>query len=54
MKVLHINCNYLGSALHQSMIEKLDSLGIENTVFVPVYSGTEAVITPNNQVVVSD
>lgn len=36
------------------MIEKLDSLGIENTVFVPVYSGTEAVITPNNQVVVSD
>ncbi len=54
MKVLHINCNYLGSALHQAMIEKLDSLGIENTVFVPVYSGTEAVITPNNQVVVSD
>ena len=36
------------------MIEKLDSLGIENTVFVPVYSGTEAVITPNNHVVVSD
>lgn len=35
MKVLHINCNYIGTTLHQLMIEELTRQGIENEVFVP-------------------
>ena len=37
MRILHINCNYIGTNLHQLMIEKLDKMGIENEVFVPTY-----------------
>jgi len=51
MKVLHINCNYMGTALHQTMVEHLDRLGAENTVFAPVYSLENAVITPRENVV---
>lgn len=51
MKVLHINCNYLGTTLHQLMIERLDSFGIENTVFVPTFDGTKTVIKPNKNVI---
>lgn len=54
MKVLHINCNYLGTTLHQLMIERLNSLGIENTVFVPTFKGTKKVIIPNENVIVSN
>lgn len=54
MKVLHINCNYLGSALHQNMIENLDELGIENYVFVPTYDKNIAVIEPNSNVYVAE
>ena len=52
MKVLHINCNYMGTALHQTMVEHLDRLGVENTVFAPVYSLGSAVISPRENVVV--
>lgn len=51
MKVLHINCNYMGTALHQTMITHLDTLGVENTVFAPVHTLENAVITPNDNVV---
>jgi len=54
MKVLHINCNYLGTALHQLMIEELDSLGIDNDVFVPTYDSSRKVIEPNGNVQVSE
>lgn len=54
MHVLHINCNYIGTTLHQLMIEKLDKLGIENQVFVPTYDKNLAVITPNKNVLVSE
>lgn len=37
MRILHINCNYLGNRLHQSMIEHLDALGLENQVYVPTF-----------------
>ena len=37
MKVLHINCNYIGTALHQTMIEHSNALGVDNHVFVPTY-----------------
>ena len=53
MKVLHVNCNYLGTALHQCMVEHLDLLGVENTVFAPTYSPENTVITPNKNVIVS-
>lgn len=54
MRVLHINCNYIGTTLHQLMIEKLDALGIENEVFVATYDKSIAVINVNNNVYVSE
>ena len=54
MRVLHINCNYLGTTLHQLMIEELDALGIENEVFVPTFDKNAAVIKPNQNVYVSE
>lgn len=53
MRILHINCNYLGTTLHQCMVENLDKLGIDNTVYVPTYDVTNAVIKPNTNVCVS-
>ena len=53
MKILHINCNYMTTALHQTMVEHLESLGIENCVFAPVYDAKRAVVNPNNNVIVS-
>lgn len=54
MRILHINCNYIGTTLHQLMIEELERLGIENEVFVPTYDKTIAVIKPNDNVYVSE
>lgn len=54
MKILHINCNYVGTTLHQLMIEELERQGIENEVFVPVYDKNVAVIKPNRNVYVSE
>lgn len=54
MKVLHINCNYIGTALHQLMIQELDRQGIENAVFAPTYDKKLAVISPNENVVISE
>lgn len=54
MKVLHINCNYLTTALHQTMIETLDKQGIENTVFAPTYNKKLAIINPNDHVIVKE
>lgn len=53
MRVLHINRNYLGTTLHQSMIEHLDSLGVCNKVFVPVSKTEESVVNPNKNVCVA-
>ena len=53
-KVLHINRNYLGTTLHQTMIEHLNNLGVESQVFVPVCSKDGATIEPNKNVVVSN
>lgn len=51
MKVLHINCNYMSTALHQTMVEHLDALDVKSTVFAPVCSFENALITPNENVV---
>ena len=53
MRVLHINRNYLGTTLHQTMIEHLDELGVKSSVFVPVCKTEKATIRPNNNVCVS-
>ena len=54
MKILHINCNYIGTALHQIMLEHLDGLGVSSTVYVPTYSKETSIIEPNEYVVVSE
>lgn len=41
MKILHINCNYVGTALHRVMIRHLTAPGVENTVFCPISSQAE-------------
>ena len=53
MRILHINRNYLGTTLHQTMLEHLDKLGVESSVFVPVCSSDSAIIKPNANVYVS-
>lgn len=54
MRVLHINCNYIGTTLHQLMVENLEHLGYENSVFVPVYDKRLSVIKPNDNVCVCE
>lgn len=53
MHILHININYLSTALHQTMVENLANIGVESTVFVPVYDEKYKVISPNLNVVIS-
>ena len=55
MRVLHINCNYVGTELHRNMVRKLSALGIENTVFCPIYNQDEKKIflaQPNEKIAV--
>lgn len=54
MRILHINCNYIGTTLHQLMVEHLDAMGYDNQVFVPTFDKNIAVIKPNNNVYVSE
>lgn len=54
MRILHINCNYLGTALHQNMIDCLNGYNIENRVFVPIHEKTVFKISPANYVTVSE
>lgn len=54
LKVLHINCNYIGTTLHQKMIEHLEENNISNEVFVPTYDKEKSVIKVRSNVVVSE
>ncbi len=54
MKVLHINCNYIYTKLHQLMIGNLEEKGIDNTVYSPVAYHAEAVIKPQYGEVISE
>ncbi len=54
MRVLHINCNYMTTVLHQTMVEHLDKTGVESHVFAPVYDAGRAVIRPRENVTVSE
>lgn len=53
MTVLHINCNYMSTALHQIMIRHLKKYVSNNVVFAPVSEKTVIVIEPDNNVIVS-
>lgn len=54
MKVLHINCNYLTTVLHQTMVESLDKTGVTSDVFAPTYDESLKVINPNPNVYVAE
>lgn len=41
MNVLHINCNYVTSKLHKTMLEHYTDSEIKNTVFSPVSTGAD-------------
>ena len=50
MKVLHINCNYMGSLLHQNMMETLIEKGVNNRVFVPLKTLNNHPVKPKEYV----
>ena len=54
MRIIHINCNYLNSELHQNLIISLTKSKIENTVFVPTYDKNKSVVNVNKNVIVSE
>lgn len=54
MRVLHINCNYIGTPLHQLMVEELSRQGIINEVFAPTYDKSLSVVKPDENVYVSE
>lgn len=51
MKILHINGNYLTTALHQTMVEHMDDMGVHSTVIAPTYNADRCVIKPNENVI---
>lgn len=53
MRVLHINANYLNSALHQSLVKHLNELGIEDSVFCPVRKNIDIIERQSPGVVVN-
>lgn len=44
MRILHINCNYISSNLHQILVEKLKDQDVESDVFVPTYDVNRSVV----------
>lgn len=54
MRILHINCNYIGTKLHQSMIAKLSELGVENSIYVPTYLKDASVADVDAEVCISN
>ena len=54
MKVLHINCNYIATTLHQLMVRGLGKCGVDSEVFVPVYDRSTGVIEPDDCVKVCE
>ena len=36
MRVLHINCNYIGTELHRVMVRHLNQAPVETIVFTPI------------------
>lgn len=51
MKILHINCNYISTELHQTMLNHLSKLSVDSVVFSPISKYTVHRIKPNSNVV---
>jgi len=54
MRVLHINCNYIETPLHQIMIQHLDELGGDNYIFAPTYDKNLSIISEREKVCISE
>ncbi len=54
MRVLHINTNYTGSLLHQTMVEHLRNYSVDNEVFVPTYPNAKSIVQPKNYVTIKE
>lgn len=54
IKVLHINRNYITSALHQVMINHFDSSRINNTVFAPTDNKDLSIVSIDEKVIVAE
>lgn len=52
MRILHINCNYILSNLHQTMIENLNEQDIQSDVFVPTYDVNRSIVDVKSYVTV--
>ncbi len=52
LKVLHLNCDYIWTTLHQKMMMGFAPFDIENTVFSPVRTKEGASITYNNNEII--
>lgn len=53
MKILHINCNYINSLLHSTMVSNLDNIGVKNKVFVPTFHDTVPDLALGKDVIIS-
>lgn len=54
MQVLHINCNYVSSALHCHLITELNAQSVHNVVFAPVSAVTPRRVIPGEHDVVAE
>ena len=54
MKILHINCNYILSSLHQCLIEKLNVAGFSNDVFVATYDKKRSIVDTKEYVKIEE
>ena len=54
MKILHINCNYILSSLHQCLIEKLNAAGFSNDVFVATYDKKRSIVNTKEYVKIEE
>ncbi len=54
MKIFHINCNFIGTALHRIMVNNLGQLGYTNQVYVPTHDKNLSVIEIDENVCVSE
>lgn len=54
MRILHINCNYILSSLHQCLIERLNNEGVENDVFVATYDKKRSIVNTKEYVKVEE
>lgn len=54
MKILHINCNYIGTALHQIMMNHFTDPGITHQVFCPTYDKSLLKYEINDNVIVKE